>query len=194
MPEGTPTSIVLSLRAQGLTNNQIIQNLQREGYSAKQISDAMSQADLRANIEGVSTVGAISEYPEATEVREEAPQMGATTGQELSPETIQALIEAVIEEKWEDLVSRVSLIIDWKDKIEQRMTSLEQQLVDLKELVDKIHSAVLEKVGEYETTMQDVATELKALEKVFSKILPGFMENVSELSRITKEMKEAKKK
>ncbi len=74
------------------------------------------------------------------------------------------------------------------------MTSAEQQLSDLKSLVDRLHSSILEKVGEYEKTMTDVGTELKALEKVFQKILPGFMENVAELSRVTKELKEVKKK
>lgn len=194
MPEGVPTSIVLSLRSQGLTNNQIIQNLQREGYSAKQIADAMSQADLRYSIEGQPIGRTMPEYPEygAEEIPAAPPAVAGA--QELTAETIQALVEAIIEEKWEELAKRVTLILDWKDKIEQRMTSAEQQLSDLKSLVDRLHSSILEKVGEYEKTMTDVGTELKALEKVFQKILPGFMENVAELSRVTKELKEVKKK
>ena len=48
---------------------------------------------------------------------------------------------------------------------------------------------MLEKVGEYDKHIGDVGTEVKALEKVFQKVLPGFIENVSELSRITEEMK-----
>ena len=35
----------------------------------------------------------------------------------------------------------------------------------------------------------DIGVEIKALEKVFQKILPGFMENVNELSRISRDMK-----
>jgi len=44
---GTPVDFVISLRAQGLNNNQVIQTLQRQGYSQTQIYDAMSQAESR---------------------------------------------------------------------------------------------------------------------------------------------------
>jgi len=35
------------MQAQGLTNNQIIQALQRQGYSPQQIYDAMAQAEAK---------------------------------------------------------------------------------------------------------------------------------------------------
>jgi hypothetical protein len=47
MPEDTPTEAVLSMRQQGLTNNQVIATLQRQGYNTNQILDAMNQADIR---------------------------------------------------------------------------------------------------------------------------------------------------
>jgi len=49
---------------------------------------------------------------------------------------------------------------------------------------------VLGKIGDYDKTLENVGTEIKALEKVFQKILPGFVENVQELSRITRRIKE----
>ncbi len=99
MPEGVPTSIVVSLRGQGLTNNQIIQSLQREGYSAKQIADAMAQADLRYSIEGQPVGGAMPEYPEYGPEEIPAAPPAVTGAQEITAETIQALVETIIEEK-----------------------------------------------------------------------------------------------
>ena len=37
--------------------------------------------------------------------------------------------------------------------------------------------------------MLEVGSELQAMEKVFSKVLPQFVENVNELSRITDKVK-----
>ncbi|HLC99104.1 MAG TPA: hypothetical protein VJC00_03800, partial [Candidatus Nanoarchaeia archaeon] len=54
---------------------------------------------------------------------------------------------------------------------------------------DRLHEGVLGKIGEYDKGIVDIGVEIKALEKVFQKILPGFMENVNELSRITSSMK-----
>ena len=45
-------------------------------------------------------------------------------------------------------------------------------------------------MGEYDKNMKEVGTDIKALETVFKKILPSFTENVAELSRITKRVKE----
>ncbi|MBI1969996.1 hypothetical protein HYS48_04850, partial [Candidatus Woesearchaeota archaeon] len=45
------------------------------------------------------------------------------------------------------------------------------------------------KIGNYDQSIKDVSTEIRALEKVFQKILPGFVENVNELSRIAQTLK-----
>ena len=48
---GIPTDKIVQLRQQGLSNNQIIESLQREGYSSAQVFDAMSQADIKGIVE-----------------------------------------------------------------------------------------------------------------------------------------------
>ena len=49
-------------------------------------------------------------------------------------------------------------------------------------------------MGEYDKHIMEVGSEIKAMEKVFSKVLPTFTENVNELNNITKKIKEADKK
>ena len=99
------------------------------------------------------------------------------------------LIEAMINEKWTDFTENVNRIIDWKDKTEQRITEFETEMRTLRADFDKLHSAILEKVGQYDHNIHDVGIEIKALEKVFQKILPTLTENVNELSRITRDFK-----
>ena len=48
---GVPTDLVIQMKQQGMSNNQIIQNLQGNGYSSSQIFDAMNQADVKGAVE-----------------------------------------------------------------------------------------------------------------------------------------------
>ena len=70
----------------------------------------------------------------------------------------------------------------------------EQELEDLKGDVENLHKAIVAKIGEYDKNLLDVGTEIKAMEKVFQKVLPELTGSVSELSRITKGIKTKKKK
>lgn len=129
-------------------------------------------------------------YSQAAQYPQQAVQQNQ---QQDTKERISEIAEAIIDEKWNDLLLAVQKIIEWKEKTDQKITIIEQQLKNISENSDRVQKAVLEKVNDYNTTITDVNTELKALEKVFQKILPGFVDNVNELSRITKTMKEAKK-
>jgi uncharacterized protein (DUF433 family) len=62
-PMGIPTDKVLAMRQQGLSNNQIIQNLQTTGHEPNQIFDALNQADLKGSIESVSPPELPSDIP-----------------------------------------------------------------------------------------------------------------------------------
>ena len=106
-----------------------------------------------------------------------------------SNENIERIAEAIIDEKWNELTKHINRIIDWKDKTENTITSLEQQFQDLKKNFDSLHEALLGKVSEYDQNIVHLGVEIKAMEKVFQKILPTLTESVSELSRITRGMK-----
>ena len=104
-------------------------------------------------------------------------------------ERMHEIAESIIEEKWNEFVDSINRIIEWKDSIETRVIKVEQQLADLRGSFDKLHEGVLGKLGDYDKGISTVTTEIKALERVFQKILPGFVENVHELSKITERMK-----
>ena len=62
---------------------------------------------------------------------------------------------------------------------------MQEQFKNLKEQFDKLHQAIIGKIGEYDKNILTVGAEVKAMEKVFSKVLPVFTEKVSELKDIT---------
>ena len=72
------------------------------------------------------------------------------------------------------------------------MDKVEQSVVDVKADLDGLHKAIVSRIGEYDKTLMDVGTEIKAMEKVFQKVLPELTGNIQELSRITKTAKEKK--
>lgn len=101
---------------------------------------------------------------------------------------IEEMAEAIIDEKWEEMLKNISKIAEWKDISDSKITKLEQEMKDLKENFDRLHKAIIGKISEYDRNILNVGTEIKAMEKVFQKIIPTFTENVSELSRITRNM------
>ena len=200
---GTPFDQVSMMRQQGIPDNQIVQTLQRDGFQSHQIFDAMNQADLSVGAPPADFVGEpdpLSVYPDITdqaEPYESQPQEyddfqpgAAVEGLSSSEmDSIEEVAEAIIDEKWSDLMANIKKIIDWKERMEQRISDVEQTVEDLKQKMTDTVQRVEEKMGEYDQNISSVGTDVKAMEKVFSKMLPTFTENISELSKITKDFK-----
>jgi Asp-tRNA(Asn)/Glu-tRNA(Gln) amidotransferase C subunit len=188
-----PLSTIQELKGQGMSNNQIIQTLQRQGYTSTQIFDALSAAASQPPAIAASAAQGLNTPPQmrmgmdpispASSLR--SPPMGGSFGGSETEE----MVEAIIDEKWNDLLSDINKVIAWKEATEARITKMEQQMNDLKESFDKLQQAVVGKVGEYDQHILEVGAEVKAMEKVFSKVLPVFTDNVAELSRVADQMK-----
>jgi DNA-binding transcriptional MerR regulator len=198
-----PVDRVVNLQQQGLSNDQIIAALQREGFPLNKIMDAMTQASspppAPAPMQQPQYNQAPDDYPAPQ--MQQMPQMPAMQQQQYgyapaqnNTESFEEIAEAIVEEKWKDVSKEVAKTGEWKEAIVSRLDRLEQSVTDIKADIDSLHKAIISKVGEYDKSLIDVGTELKAMEKVFQKVLPGLTENVSELSRITSKVKAARKK
>ena len=108
---------------------------------------------------------------------------------QLSTDYIQKIAEEVVEEKWDDLMNKIGDIRLWKDKMDGEITSIKQEIMRTQNHFANLQKAVLGKVSEYNENILNIDTEMKALEKVFEKILQPMTENIKELSRITEKMK-----
>lgn len=109
-----------------------------------------------------------------------------------STDKIHEIAEAIINEKWQELLSSVGNIAVWKEKVDTNILSMKQEIVRINDRFDNLQNAVLGKVKEYDVDMKNVNTEMKALEKVFERIIEPLTSNVKELNRITKELKDMK--
>lgn len=165
-----PVQQIVYMLQQGASDEQIAGYLAQSGYDPQSISVALNQAHSR--------LGGQTMEPSFTSGTHSGP----------NKET-EELIETIINEKWQDVSKNIDKMLEWKDKVDQRIVKIETQFSELKDQFESLHTGILGKISEYDATVKDVGTEVAALEKVFSKILPTFTENVNELSRLTKDLK-----
>lgn len=167
-----PVEQVSNLKDQGYPNDQIIDYLQSQGFSAAQITDALSQVEARTPAEPFQ--------PQAR-----APAQGFAP-QQRSPDNTEEMVEAIVDEKWRNFSKDITKFKNWQDASDSRVDKLEQGLKDIRADVESLHKAIVSKISDYDKSLMDVGTEIKAMEKVFSKVLPDLTESVSKLSSISK--------
>ena len=250
-PSTPPVDKVIQMRGQGLSNNQIIQTLQNQGFDPNLVFDALNQADIKGGVESqpvmqndmpvdnlqnpmqvpsdnpiglppmdnsaptgmppmnnamptgmppvdnaVSTGmppldASANSLSMPSQAPSSIPPMGSTTTQ-LDPgslERIEEIAEAIIDEKWNEIVKSINKIIEWKERTDSTIVRLEQQINDMKQDNDNLTKGVLGKIGEYDSNLVNIGSEIKAMEKVFQKVLPTLTENVHALDKITKKFK-----
>lgn len=197
---GAPVDMVLRMREQGLSNNQIIASLQRDGYKTTDIFDAMNQADLkRANGAPAEEGGMQNQiYPEELidepQQFEQQPSYQEPSYNNNNITRVEELVEAVIEEKWVDLVKDVNKITEWKSSVESDISSINQEIEDLKASFNELQKNIVSKIDEYDRNIVKVSTNIKAMENVFQKAIPTFTENINELARTVESLKNISKK
>ncbi|MBI2541472.1 hypothetical protein HYV80_02075 [Candidatus Woesearchaeota archaeon] len=196
----SPIEQVLMMKQQGYTNNQIVQTLQSQGYNTNQIFDAINQAGLSGGFEAMPEQAPLEtgmqDYGQSYEQQQQQPYQQQYQFQPTPPEIkapasideerIQEVAEAVIDEKWEAFAKDIRKVIEWKESSENRLSKIEQQMIDLRLSIDSLTKSMITKISAYDQNIVDVGTEIKAMEKVFQKVLPNLTESVNKLDRMTK--------
>ncbi|MCH8329694.1 MAG: hypothetical protein IIB81_04880 [Nanoarchaeota archaeon] len=188
---GLPVDQVMALKQRGMDNNQIISELEKQGYNSSQIFDALNQINMSGGTRLEQPPGFQDPQPFSKEPP--VPQQQFEQSSQPNKEQIEEIAEAIIDEKWKEFEEDVKIIIDWKEKTETKIGQIDQQIKDLTNSLNSLHKSLISKISEYDTNITDVGTEIKAMEKVFQKILPSLTENVNKLDRIAKSSKLNKK-
>jgi len=195
-----PQTEAQQLRDQGLTDDLIMEELTNRGYSADQAATAISQLDYAATAESSEPAAPAAQNYAAPNYSYPAyPQAAPSSPRPVSAEEsniyerIEEIAESMIDEKWDDLIAEVKKIVEWKEKLEDKQAKLQGDVEKLKEDFNILHQGVLGKLEDYDDRMREVGTELGAVGKVFKDVIPEFVENVKELSFMTKGMKKEKK-
>jgi len=208
-----PVEDVLKMSKQGLNEVDIIKRLSESGYNPVQISDALNQAKIKSSIGESEMTPSIMPIKEEMQQQQEisapqpafapapAPAMSQIPSPEaypyyqtapeekISTETIEEITEEIVNEKWREVKTKVSDVVEWKNYAERRITAVDDRLKRIELSLDRLQAALLGKVQEYGRNIKDVGSEVESLEGAFSKVLSPLISNVKELGRITEEIK-----
>ena len=197
---GSPIQQIMAMRQRGMDNNQIIQEMERQGYNSSQIFEALNQINISGGNAGFDQ--SPQQMPPHQDFPYEQPNPylqqqfdqfpQQPQHQEIDKDKIEEIAEAIIDEKWKEFEDDIKVVISWKDKTEKRVDQIEQQMKDLTESLESLHKSLIAKISDYDKNITDVGVEIKAMEKVFQKVLPSLTENVNKLERITKSSKSKK--
>jgi len=210
------------MKNKGLTNEEITRSLEGQGFNLDEISSAMNQSGLQGDMPPAGMEqSAMEEIPIPDQaggvppVQEPAPQPAEQAGaqygaeqypqqqemsqyqlpqQQTSYEDIQAIVEEILEEKWKGFIKEVGDVNVWKGQMSDDLEATKQELLRTQKRLEDLQVAVLGKVKDYNKAMQDIGTDMKALENVFGKILEPLTRNIKDLDKVTKELKMKTKK
>ena len=208
----SPTRRVLNLRENGMENQDIASMLRRENFGKQEIYGAMDQAAVKNEISPLQTtparlnpddVPAPSQISEPQETQEEMPrqqlpqetmQPGISTfapepAGRANYEMVEEMAESIVSEKWEDMVRNVGDLRLWKERVETDLSGIKQEVLRTQARYENLQKAVLGKVTEYSQGITDLNVEIKAMEKVFEKILGPLTKSVKDLEKVTLKLK-----
>jgi len=186
---------VIDLRKQGYADSQIIQTLTQQGNKNYQIFDALNLADLQNPQAPPQQTYYDSGMTNQQSMQQPQPEIGGFaekyTEEEhlIERQRIEELVETIIEEKWTPLSENISKVVAWKDQTEARLLKLQSEIETVRKDISELRVSVMGKVSEYDQHITELGTELKAIDQVFSKVVPKMTETVGELSRVTDKLK-----
>ena len=170
----TPVDYVRDMRAQGYADAQIVEALRQQNYPETMIMDAMNQAEIKGP----------EVQPQPALMQQWQPK------EEPDKSSFEEIAESIVDEKAKEIRAIIDRRKDWEESVNIDLTKLKQEITDIKNDLNNLHKAIVSKISDYDQNLLSVGTEIKAMEKVFQKILPDLTQSVNELSRMT----EAKKK
>ena len=206
-----PTDKVREMKENKLSDEDILKSL-RPDYSNQEIDDAMNQS----NLENEDILGQLDQFQPSNQsaetpedLLEEAPehepeqsenlnvyptQSRAYNPPELSSNQVQELVESIVEEKWEDLMTRFGDLNLWKESVNNDLEAIKQEILRTRESFNNLQNILVGKVTNYNRSVTELGSEMKALEQVMQKIIQPLTTNVKELGKITSELKTKKLK
>lgn len=178
---------VSQFQAQGMPPADVIRTMRQQGYPSTDILAGMQAQQFQPQMQAMPPIPMPPPPPSR-------PVMGPSKEDvvTLLTEDIQEIAETIIEEKWNKAKKDFADIEKWKDDVGEQLKGIEENTEAMKQRMDSLEKAVFGKVEEYGKGIEDVSTELKAMQRVFTTIMPQFTSNVKELQALLEKSKKKK--
>ena len=214
--------IIKEMQDQGISNQGIFENLQRQGYKPTQINDTINQ--LKITIQPMDTQNQdqqnafnqqqdfnqqpnFNQEQQYTENQQNYPQEDyytqtpqAYSGEEyyqqpsFNTETITEITEQVISEKFREYNKRTGDIVSFKNTIQDKVDDINTRLKRIESTIDKLQQAIIQKIGEFGENTQIIKKDLESLHDTTSKLMNPLIDNYRELQKTNERKSSSTKK
>ncbi len=176
----------------GVSQQEIIDNLRQQGYDSTAIKNALLNA-LKNNSQNKQETpqpaqeqpmpDQIQQFQPSMSVRETpTPQKSDSTGMnEQMLENVQQILEQIIEEKWKNSSTELNSLRSSININSNSIENIKDQIEKLSQRIDNIQNTMVGKTEEYNKTISDVNVELQAFEKVIDRLVPAISDSIKEL-------------
>lgn len=211
---------IIQMRAQGITDQDIILQLQEQGVAPKTINDALNQANIKGAIgemeepkteitygddytpvpqpqenyapkaEGYPTddfyVSHSQTAPSAYSYRETPPQAYqefypqgqgyAEAGIGTDTDTMIEIAQQVFSEKIKKMQQHIEELNEFKTLYQTKVDGIYERLKRMESIIDRLQSAILEKIGSYGEGIESVKKEFSMMQDTYGKIVGAIAE------------------
>ena len=186
---------VNQMQQQGYSNEQISQMLQEEGISPREVSEALSQSQVKSAVNAPEAGG----YAEGEEAGY-APEAGgyaeggeAYYQQALDTETVRDIANQVVEEELSKIKMELKEMSRLKTDMKFQIQNIDNRLKKIESTISQLQSDIIRKVGEYGEAISDVSNEIKATQDSFSKLVNPLIDKKRKTVSSKKPVKTTKK-
>jgi len=189
---------IMQMKNQGIANEEIVNSLQEQGVSPKEINDALSQAQIKSAVYDTGTPSE-QDYlnqqqgnyaPQTQEIQEQEtyapspeqysqPQEGYqqeeyndyAPSEGIDSNTIIEIAEQVFSEKIKKIQKQVEDISEFKTLAQTKIDNTSERLKRIETTIDKLQITILEKVGSYGKNLENIKKEMSMMQNSFGKMI-----------------------
>jgi len=188
---------VTQLKKEGVADEEIVNRLQQQGITPKQINDALSQTQIKSAVTAEPLQGMQPSVmqqeqtpapytPQTQEMptQEYPTQQGYTQPQEYYPQeaytdyssatdtdTIMEIAEQVFSEKIQKTQKKLDSIEEFKVLAQTKIENIQERLKRIETMIDKLQIDILAKVGSYGQGLQTAKKEMKMMQDSLGKVI-----------------------
>lgn len=193
------------MQGQGLSEQEIVQNLQGQGLSPLEISQALEQTKIKKAIELVENEmqPSVLESEETLPQEEQTPEYIYPTPQaysqyqeyqpyNVSAETTTEIAEQIFEEKISKIKKEIGNISELKLMLNKKIENIDERLKKIEEIIDRLQASIIGKIGSYGSSLDEIKQEMGMMQESFSKALNPLIDRTRKTSDNFDEAKEIK--
>jgi methyl-accepting chemotaxis protein len=184
---------VMKMRNEGKSDDEITQILKERNVSPKEINDVFNQARIKSAVNHEYNPPQNQEVytPQTYEQQEQqeySPQNyqqnyyqpesyeNYTSGGGIDTDTMIEISEQVFQDKIKSIQKQVESITELKTILQSTIENLSDRLKRIENVIDKLQSQILEKVGSYGDDLRTIRKEMGMMQDSFGKMVNNVAE------------------